>query len=77
MGPNQNSKLHDMKTTLNDPHGRRPQNIKSGISLQPLTGSSSNFKLKLRGTNQNGILLEIEMTTNGKRPQNIKSGISQ
>jgi hypothetical protein len=32
------------KTTLN---GRWPQNIKSGISQQPLIGSSSNFKLKL------------------------------
>jgi hypothetical protein len=29
-------------------HGRGPQNIESGISQQPLTGSYSNFKLKLR-----------------------------
>ena len=34
-----------MKTTSN---GRRPQNIKSGISQQPLIGSYSNFKLSLR-----------------------------
>jgi hypothetical protein len=35
-----------MKTTSN---GRWPQNIKRWISRQPLLGSSSNFKLKLRG----------------------------
>ena len=40
----------EMKTTSN---GRWPQNIKSWISQQPLIGSSSNFKLKLRGQNQN------------------------
>ena len=40
----------EMKTTSN---GRRPQNIKSWISQQPLIGSSSNFKLKLRGPNKN------------------------
>ena len=34
-----------IKTTSN---GRRPQNIKSGISQQPLIGSHSNFKLKLK-----------------------------
>jgi hypothetical protein len=39
-----------MKTTTN---GRRPQNIKSWISQQPMIRSSSNFKLKLRGPNQN------------------------
>jgi hypothetical protein len=39
--------------------GRKPQNIKSGISQPPLIGSSSNFKLKLRGLNQNEIWLEI------------------
>ena len=38
-------KIFKMKTTSN---GRRPQNIKSGISQQPLIGSYSNFKLKLR-----------------------------
>ena len=32
------------KTTTN---GRRPQNMKSGISQQPLVGSYSNLKLKL------------------------------
>ena len=37
-----------MKTTSN---GRRPQNIKIGISQQPRTGSYSNFKLKLRWPN--------------------------
>ena len=39
-----------MKTTSN---GRQHQNIKSWISKQPLIGSSLNFKLKQRGTNQN------------------------
>jgi hypothetical protein len=43
-------KMLEMKTTSN---GRRPQNIKSGISQQPLIGSSSNFKLKLRGPHKN------------------------
>ena len=33
-------------------NGRRPQNIKSGISQQPPIGSFSNLKLKLRGPNQ-------------------------
>ena len=42
--------MTEMKTTSN---GRRPQNIKSWISQQPLIGSSLNFKLKLRGQNQN------------------------
>jgi hypothetical protein len=39
----------EMKTTSN---GRWPQNIKSWLSHQPLIGSSSNFKLILRGPNQ-------------------------
>ena len=34
-----------MKNTSN---GRRHTNIKTGISQQPLIGSCSNFKLKLR-----------------------------
>ena len=42
--------IKDDQTTSN---GRRPQNIKSRISQQPLIGFSSNFKLKLRGPNQN------------------------
>ena len=41
---------------------RRPQNIQSGICQQPLIGSSSNFKLKLRGPNQNQQYLK------GRRP---------
>ena len=48
-------KMLDMKTTSN---GRRPQNIKSWISQQPLIGSSSNFKLKLRGPNKNNKCLK-------------------
>jgi hypothetical protein len=61
-----------MKTT---PNGGR-QNIKSGISQQPLIRSYSNVKLKLR-------LQKIEFTNpryttfNGRRPQTIKRGISQ
>ena len=44
------NKMVEMKTTSN---GRRPQNIKSKISQQPLNRPSSNFKLKLRGPNRN------------------------
>ena len=44
--------------------GRRPQNIKSGISKQPLIGSFLNFEFKLRWPNQNGI--EIKTTSNGR-----------
>jgi hypothetical protein len=40
----------EMKMTSNE---RRPQNFKSWISQQPLIGSSSNLKYKLRGSNQN------------------------
>ena len=54
-----------MKTTSD---GRRPQNIKSGISQQALIGSSSNFKLKLRGPNQIKSGLEFEMKTTSDRP---------
>ena len=44
--PKQNyKKLLQMITTSN---GRRPQNIKSGITQQPLIGSHSDFKLKLK-----------------------------
>jgi hypothetical protein len=38
-------KSKKMKTTSD---GRRPQNIKSGISQEPMPGSYSNIKLKLR-----------------------------
>jgi hypothetical protein len=44
-----------MKTTSN---GRQPQNIKSWISQQSLIGSSSNFKLQLRGPNKNNKCLK-------------------
>ena len=44
-----------------DLDGRRPQNIKSGIFQQPLIGSSSNFKIKLKGPNQNKFGLKFEM----------------
>ena len=56
---------------------RRPQNIESGISHQPLIGSSSNFKLKLRVPNQNQKILQMKTTSNGRRPKHIESGISQ
>jgi hypothetical protein len=52
--------------------GRQPQNIKTGISQQPLIGSSSNFKLKVLGPEQNGKLINTKMTSNGRQPQNIK-----
>jgi hypothetical protein len=66
--------LPETKTTSN---GRRPQNIKDGISHQPLFRSSSNFKLKLMGQNQNRKLPEMKMTSNGRRHQNINDGIFQ
>ena len=44
---------------------------KSWISQQLLIGSSSNFKLKLRGPNQNQKCLKW------RRPQNVKSWISR
>jgi hypothetical protein len=43
-------------------------NIKSGISQQPLIGSSTNLKLKPRGPNQNKIWLERKTTSDGRRP---------
>ena len=46
-------------------NGRQPQNIKSGISQEPLIEFSSNFELKLRKPNQNEILLQMKMTLNG------------
>ena len=39
-------------------NGRRPQNNKSWISQQPLIGFLINFKLKLRGPNQNQTCLK-------------------
>ena len=47
-----------MLETQTTTDGRQPQNIKSWISQQSLIGSSSNFKLKLRGRNQNKKLLK-------------------
>ena len=55
-----------MKMTSN---GRQPQNIKNGISQQPLIGSNSNLKLMLRGSNQNGRLLAMETTSHGRQHQ--------
>ena len=49
-------KILEMKTTYNV---RQPQNIKSWISQQPLFGSSSNFKLNLRGPYQNQKFLKL------------------
>ena len=64
----------DLKITSN---GRQPQNIKSGISQQPLIGSYSSFKLKLRWPNNILQIPEMKTSSNGRRPQTIKSGISQ
>ena len=44
-GPNQNWILFEMNTTYNE---RQPQNIKSGISEQPLIRSYCNLKLMLK-----------------------------
>ena len=43
-------KVNEMQTTSNR---RRAQNDKNGISQQPMIRSSSNVKLRLRGTNKN------------------------
>jgi hypothetical protein len=50
----------EMKTTSK---GRRPQNIKSRISQQPLMRSFFNFQLKPMGPSQNKRLLEMKMTS--------------
>ena len=44
MGPTQIVQILQMKMTC---HGRRPQNIQSGISQQPLIGSSQILNLSL------------------------------
>ena len=55
---------------------RQPQNMKSGISHQPLVGSYSNLKLKLLGSNQTLQRYQMKTTSNRRQPQNKKSGIS-
>ena len=52
------------KTTSN---GRKPQNIKSRISQQPLVGSYSNLKLKLLGSKHSANYKGIKWS-NGRRP---------
>ena len=57
-------------------NGRRLQNIKNSKSQQPQIRSSSNFKLKVRGPNQNENCLEwIWMI--GRQTQNIEGWIPQ
>ena len=64
------------KTTSNGrwpPMESKPQNIKGGISQQPVNGSYSNFKLKLMGLNQNWNAwnedyLQWKTTSNGRQP---------
>ena len=48
---------------------RWPQIIKSQISQEPLVGSYSNLKLKLKGVNQRVQSCQIKMTSNGRRPE--------
>jgi hypothetical protein len=60
---NQSFQILQMKKTS---YGRRPENIKSGISQQPLIGSNSNFKLKLRLPKKNLQILEMKTTFNGR-----------
>ena len=52
------------------------QNIKSGISQQPLIGSSSNIHVNLEDQMKSGILFEMKTIFNGRRPQNIKVEIN-
>ena len=49
-------------------NGRWPQNMKSGISQQPLVGSYSNFKLKPIGSNQGVQRYQLKMTCSGRWP---------
>jgi hypothetical protein len=56
--------------------GRRPQNIKSGISQQPPVRSYSNLTLKLRLPNETLQMFHIKMTSNGRGPQISKWSIS-
>ena len=55
-----------MKTTSN---GRPPENIKCGISQQPLIGSYSNFKLRLRRPKQSVQILQCRQP---HRKDNLK-----
>ena len=54
-----------MKTTSN---GTWPQNIKSGISQQPLIGSYFNFKHKLGWPNHSLQIPKMETISNGRQP---------
>jgi hypothetical protein len=51
--------------------------MKRRIYQKPLTGSYSNLKLKLLGSNQGGKGYQMKTTSNGRLPQNMKSRISQ
>ena len=44
------------------------KNLKNLISQHPLFGTSSKFKLKLIGPNQNQEIIEMKMTSNGWWP---------
>ena len=58
-------------------NGRRPHDIKSEISPQPLIGSYSNFKLMLGWPNYIAQIFKIKTTSNGRRLKNIKNETSQ
>ena len=55
-------------------NGRRTQNIKSGLSQQPLMRPFVNFKLKLKWPNIK--CFQMKATSNVRRLPNIKSGRS-
>ena len=65
MGSNQSVQRYQMKTTSS---GRRPQNMESGISQQPLVRSYSNLKLELIWSNQSVQRYQMKMTSNGRWP---------
>jgi hypothetical protein len=48
--------------------GRQPQNMKSGISQQPLDGSYSNLKLEQIESNQGVQRYQMKTTSNGRWP---------
>ena len=61
--------LYDQTIFYKSLKQRRPQNIKKGISPQPLIESYSYLKLKLRWPNHILQILKMKTTSNGRQPQ--------
>ena len=73
-GDQTKTKMLKMKMISN---WRQHQTIQSWIYQQPLIGSSSNYKLKLRGLNQNQKYLKWRWSSMEGKKINIRSWISQ